>query len=142
VSTAPTVTQAFGFSYIDARAHDRLIGATEGIDMLLADNNLEAIVAPTDNPAWPTDLINGDHFVIGSSSPAAIVGYPIINVPSGMSFSPPRDIILQHSLQRAHPDQAGLRLRSRDPRSAETSVPINPTLCKPGGWTRQERTNT
>src|SRR5438093_4228045 len=91
-STDPTVTQAFGFSYNDALAHDRLIGATEGIDMLLADNNLEAIVAPTDNPAWPTDLINGDHFVIGSSSPAAIVGYPIINVPSGMSFGVPLGI--------------------------------------------------
>src|SRR5881296_2169933 len=88
-STDPTVTQAFGFSYNDAVAHDRLIGATEGIDMLLADNNLEAIVAPTDNPAWPTDLINGDHFVVGSSSPCAIVGYPIINVPAGMSFGVP-----------------------------------------------------
>src|SRR6059058_135830 len=91
-STDPTVTQAFGFSYNDALAHDRLIGATEGIDMLLADNNLDAIVAPTDNPAWPTDLINGDHFVIGSSSPAAIAGYPIINVPSGMSFGVPLGI--------------------------------------------------
>src|SRR5438034_5352084 len=91
-STDPTVTQAFGFSYNDALAHDRLIGATEGIDMLLADNNLEAIVAPTDNPAWPTDLINGEHFVMGRSSPAAIVGYPIINVPSGMSFGVPLGI--------------------------------------------------
>src|SRR5437762_3260515 len=91
-STDPTVTQAFGFSYNDALVHDQLIGATEGIDMLLADNNLDAIVAPTDNPAWPTDLINGDHFVIGSSSPAAIVGYPIINVPSGMSFGVPLGI--------------------------------------------------
>ena len=91
-STDPTVTQAFGFSYNDALVHDQLIGATEGIDMLLADNNLDAIVAPTDNPAWPTDLINGDHFVIGSSSPAAIAGYPIINVPSGMSFGVPLGI--------------------------------------------------
>src|SRR6266705_1583039 len=91
-STDPTVTQAFGFSYNGALAHDQLIGATEGIDMLLADNNLDAIVAPTDNPAWPTDLINGDHFVIGSSSPAAIVGYPIINVPAGMSFGVPLGI--------------------------------------------------
>jgi len=91
-STDPTVTQAFGFSYNDALAFDQLIGATEGIDMLLADNNLDAIVAPTDNPAWPTDLINGDHFAIGSSSPAAIVGYPIINVPAGMSFGVPLGI--------------------------------------------------
>jgi len=91
-STDPTVTQAFGFSYNDALTFDQLIGATEGIDMLLADNNLDAIVAPTDNPSWPTDLINGDHFVVGSSSPAAIVGYPIINVPAGMSFGVPLGI--------------------------------------------------
>ena len=91
-STDPTVTQAFGFSYNDALTFDQLIGATEGIDMLLADNNLDAIVAPTDNPPWPTDLINGDHFVVGSSGPAAIVGYPIINVPAGLSFGVPLGI--------------------------------------------------
>ena len=87
--TDPTVTQAFGFSYNDALTHDQLIGATEGIDMLLQQNNLDAIVAVTDNPPWPTDLINGDHFVVGSSSPCAIVGYPIINVPMGFSFGVP-----------------------------------------------------
>ena len=56
---------------------------------LLTQHALAAIVAPTDNPAWPTDLINGDHFVIGTSSPAAIVGYPIINVPMGFVFGVP-----------------------------------------------------
>jgi amidase len=89
LSTDPTVTQPFGFSYNDALAHDQLIGATEGIDMLLKQNSLDAIVAPTDNPPWPTDLINGDHFVVGSSTPPAIVGYPNINVPSGFSFGVP-----------------------------------------------------
>ncbi len=89
LSTDPNAQQGFGFSYNEALAHDQLIGATQGIDLLLAQNNLDAIVAPTDNPPWPTDLINGDHFVIGSSSPCAIVGYPIINVPSGFSFGVP-----------------------------------------------------
>jgi len=88
-SDDPTVTQAFGFSYNDALTFDKLIGATEGIDLLLQQNNLDAIVAPTDSPAFPTDLINADHFVFGSSSPAAIVGYPIINVPMGMTFGVP-----------------------------------------------------
>jgi amidase len=46
-------------------------------------------VAPTGNPAWPTDLINGDHFIFGSSSNSAIVGYPIINVPMGDVFGLP-----------------------------------------------------
>jgi amidase len=88
-STDPNVVQAFGFSYNQALARDQLIGATEGIDLLLSQNSLDAIVAPTDNPPWPTDLINADHFVIGTSSPAAIVGYPIINVPMGFTFGVP-----------------------------------------------------
>jgi amidase len=88
-STDPTVVQSLGFSYNDAIAADKLFGATEGIDLLLGQNKLDAIVAPTDNPPWPTDLINGDHFVIGTSSPAAIVGYPIINVPMGFTFGVP-----------------------------------------------------
>jgi len=67
--------------------NDLLFGATDGIDALLAAHSLDAIVAPTDSPAWTTDLVNGDHFTsTGSPSPAAIVGYPIINVPSGMSY--------------------------------------------------------
>src|SRR6266704_3318659 len=89
-STDPNAVQpGFGMSYNDALAADRLFGATEGIDQLLTQNNLHAIVAPTDNRAWPTDLINGDHFVIGASGPAAIVGYPIINVPMGFVFGVP-----------------------------------------------------
>jgi len=94
-SSDPAAVQPLGMSYNDAIAADRLFGATQGIDLILSPSGnslhqpLDAIVAPTDNPAWPTDLINGDHFVIGSSSPAAIVGYPIINVPMGFTFGAP-----------------------------------------------------
>src|SRR5438128_969638 len=74
-------------AYQDALNTDKFIGASDGIDALLAANSLDAIVAPTDSPAWTTDLVNGDHFTSsGSPSPAAVVGYPIINVPSGMSY--------------------------------------------------------
>ena len=76
-------------AYQAALARDRLIGGTEGIDQLLTANGLDAIVAPTDTPAWPTDLINADHFIFGSSSACAIVGYPIIVVPMGFSFGMP-----------------------------------------------------
>jgi amidase len=55
----------------------------EGIDKLLKENNLDALMAPTGSPAWKTDLINGDHFMGGSSSLAAIAGYPAITVPMG-----------------------------------------------------------
>jgi len=91
LSTDPAAVQGppFGISYNAAIAVDKLAGATEGIDLLLSRFSLDAIVAPTDNPPWPTDLINGDHFVVGTSSPAAIVGYPIINVPMGFTFGVP-----------------------------------------------------
>src|SRR5437899_7870524 len=88
-SSDPNAIQPTGMSYNQAIAADKLFGATEGIDALLSQFNLDAIVAPTDNPSWPTDLINGDHFVVGSSSPQAIVGYPNINVPMGMTFGVP-----------------------------------------------------
>ena len=91
-STDPNAIQPTGISYNAAIARDKLIGATEGVDLLLSQNKLDAIVAPTDSPAWPSDLINGDHFIFGSSSPCAIVGYPIINVPAGMTFGVPTGI--------------------------------------------------
>jgi amidase len=54
-----------------------------GIDKLLKENKLDALMAPTGSPAWKTDLIDGDHFLGGSSSLAAIAGYPAITVPMG-----------------------------------------------------------
>jgi len=54
-----------------------------GIDKVMNDNNLDAIIAPTGSPAWKTDLVEGDKFLGGSSSPAARAGYPNISVPMG-----------------------------------------------------------
>jgi amidase len=54
-----------------------------GIDRLMDENKLDAIMAPTGAPAWKTDLVDGDHFMGGSSSLAAIAGYPAITVPMG-----------------------------------------------------------
>ena len=54
------------------KAHD--IARTRGIDKVMKEHQLDAIIAPTGGPAWKTDLINGDHFGGGSSSPAAIAG--------------------------------------------------------------------
>jgi amidase len=55
----------------------------EGIDKVMDKYKLDAIIAPTGGPAWKTDHINGDAFHVGSSSPAAIAGYPSITVPMG-----------------------------------------------------------
>ena len=55
----------------------------DGIDKVMNDNSLDAILAPTGSPAWKTDFVLGDHFIGGSSSLAAVAGYPAITVPMG-----------------------------------------------------------
>ena len=69
--------------YIDALARNRRMAGTEGIDATMDKYKLDAIFAPTGGPAWTTDALNGDHFTIGSSSPAAVAGYPAITLPAG-----------------------------------------------------------
>jgi amidase len=69
--------------YVDALQKNRQLAQTEGIDALMDKHQLDAIVAPTGGPAWITDLITGDHFGGGSSSAAAVAGYPNINVTAG-----------------------------------------------------------
>lgn len=64
----------------------------EGIDKIMTKYTLDAIMAPTGSPAWKTDLIDGDHFLGGSSSPAAIAGYPAIAVPMGFIDELPVDV--------------------------------------------------
>jgi amidase len=55
----------------------------DGIDRIMDELNLDAIVAPTGGPAWKTDLLNGDNFSLSTSVNAALSGYPNINVPMG-----------------------------------------------------------
>jgi amidase len=69
--------------YVDALALNQQLTRAEGIDFVMDKFKLDAIVAPTGGPAWLTDLINGDHSAGGSSSAAAVAGYPNINVPAG-----------------------------------------------------------
>jgi len=54
-----------------------------GIDLVMDKHSLDAIISPTGSPAWKTDLTNGDNFILGSSSPAAISGYPNVTIPMG-----------------------------------------------------------
>ena len=90
-STDPNAVQTdFGISYNDALALDRQLGIN--FDKVLSDNNLDAIMAPTDSPAWATDLLFGDHFLFASSYYAAEQGYPIVQVPAAMVFGMPMGI--------------------------------------------------
>ncbi len=69
--------------YLEALERARKYSQDEGIDRVMDLHNLDAIVAPTGSPAWKTDLVNGDHFQLGSSRFAAVAGYPNITVPMG-----------------------------------------------------------
>ena len=69
--------------YLDFKETARRLSQEEGIDRLMEEHQLDAIVAPTTRAAWKTDLINGGMSSLGSSSPAAISGYPSITVPMG-----------------------------------------------------------
>lgn len=80
-----------GMTYNQALEIDRLSGVN-GIDKALADFDLDAVIAPTDNPAWATDLLYGDRFLFGSSGLAAGAGYPIVQVPASMVFGAPLGI--------------------------------------------------
>ena len=60
-----------------------------GIDKLMDEHQLDAIIAPTGGPAWTIELIYGDHGGGGSSSPAARAGYPNITVPAGFIHDMP-----------------------------------------------------
>jgi amidase len=71
--------------YIDERSKNRRLMGTEGIDATIAKFKLDAIVAPTQGPAWLIDLVNGDAGGLGSfTAPAAVAGYPHVTVPMGL----------------------------------------------------------
>jgi amidase len=81
----------FGLSYNQALAIDHNAGVN-GIDAAISQFNLDAVVTATDNPAWSTDLIYGDHFIFGTSGLAAAPGYPIVQVPAGIVHGMPLGI--------------------------------------------------
>jgi amidase len=75
--------------YLDALALNHQLTRAEGIDFITDKFKLDALVAPTGGPAWVTDLLNGDHSTGGSSSAAAVAGYPNINVTAGYLWGLP-----------------------------------------------------
>lgn len=75
--------------YLQALRKNHLLTRTQGIDFIMKKHRLDALIAPTGGPSWPTDWINGDHFSGGYSSASAVAGYPHITVPAGYVFGMP-----------------------------------------------------
>ncbi|MEO8809547.1 MAG: amidase family protein, partial [Rhodanobacter sp.] len=80
-------------AYIDALANAKRWSGPEGIDAALAENHLDALLAPSAGPAFVSDLVLGDHIVGGASQPAAVAGYPSITVPAGWAHGLPVGIV-------------------------------------------------
>ncbi len=76
-------------AYLEALAKCRELMREKGIDAVLAEHKLDALVVLTNGPAHLTDLVNGDSFSGSSSSPAAVAGYPTITLPAGYVFGLP-----------------------------------------------------
>jgi amidase len=113
-------------AYRTALESCRRLSRAEGIDAVMKRFRLDALVAPTGSPAWKTDLVNGDHFLGASSTPAAVAGYPSITVPAGfiqglpvgMSFiggawSEPRLIALAYAYEQATNHRRSPEFRER-----------------------------
>jgi amidase len=76
--------------YLEALQRSRRLSTVEGIDAAMDLHRLDALVAPSGGPAFPIDLVNGDHYTgTGSSTFAAVSGYPHVTVPAGQVFGLP-----------------------------------------------------
>jgi amidase len=74
--------------YLEALQESKRLSSL-ALDSALEDSALDALIAPTNGPAWFTDHINGDNFGVSSSSFAAISGYPNVTVPAGFHHGLP-----------------------------------------------------
>ena len=132
----------FGMTYNQALDSDKELGTN--FDKVLSDNGFDAIMAPTDSPAWTTDLLFGDHFLFASSYYAAAQGYPIVQVPAGMVFGLPMGVSFigtafsePELIKLAAGFEAATHVRADNPPTFAPYMPFNhmqgTTTAKPTG---------
>src|ERR1043166_9084659 len=130
-------------AYLKALRSCRTLSRAQGLDAVMTRNNLDAIIAPTGGPAWTTDLLNGDHFTGGSSTPAAVAGYPNVQVPAGYvyglpigisfygrAFTEPKLIRIAYAYEQASKHR-------RPPRPLPAADLRGEPVARPGGRARE-----
>lgn len=114
--------------YVEALRTAQRLSRAEGIDRVMDAHDLDAIVSPTTGPAWKIDLVTDDGSSYGSSTSAAVSGYPSITVPNGYVFGMPvgilffgrkwsEDVLI--GLAYAYEQATGHRRPGRMPRSLD-----------------------
>jgi amidase len=76
-------------TYRKARQLALRLARVHGIDRVLREHRIQALVAPSQAPAFVIDQVDGDRWLGGATQPSAVAGYPIISVPAGWSFDLP-----------------------------------------------------
>jgi amidase len=114
-------------AYIQAVLNIQMAGRANGIDAVLQEHGLDALVAPTNGPATRIDLVNGDHWLGGTSTLAAIAGYPLVTVPAGYRHGLPVGITFMGT---AFSEATLIRLAYAFEQAAQVWQP--PTFVAPG----------
>ena len=114
-------------AYLDMLEQNRQLARALGIDAVMQQFQLDALVMPTISPPWKIDLIDGDYKMGGSAQPAALAGYPAITVPAGYAFGLPVGVTFMGRafsepklIQLAYAFEQATRLR-RAPRFVPTT---------------------